>query len=79
MEFARELELHSFFTTDQKTIDLCELALKACAHGGYIVRRGEPIKVLNMHYSRIGGAVRVRVDYKLAVVPPADLAKVTIQ
>lgn len=79
MEFARELELHYFFTTNPKTIDLCELALKACAHGGYIVYKQEPIKVLNMHYSRIGGFVRVRVDYKIAVVPPADLAKVTIQ
>lgn len=73
-----KIGINCFFTSDPKTIELCERALNAQSYGGYIVRNNEPIAVINMLYSRIDGHVRVRVDYKIAIVPPEDM-RATIQ
>lgn len=68
-----DLGIKFFFTSDAKIIEICACALRMQSVGGYIIRNGEPIAVINMHYSKPNGHLRVRIDYVDAVMPPPDM------
>jgi hypothetical protein len=60
-----------FTTSSPSTIELCEHALKLSPHGGYIVLRGQPIKVVAIDYKLNGPAVVAVVTCTHALEVPS--------
>ena len=59
----------TFTTSSPATIALCERALKAAPHGGYVTYRGNPVKITHVRISRKDGRASALVSYIIATLP----------